>query len=534
MAVGGAAAALVACLAQLSDSEIGPIPFGVVLITTIAGLALVGWLLQPPQVHLTLEIDRLLGLDERVTTALELAKGHRDDGHRVRRLGLIGDRQSPRSSGSPDEPSPLADQQIADAAESLRSSAASSLYPLSASRRALVLAALGLILAGLPWLVPWPALLRTYLPPSPVALTAQVEASRLESAARRLQSDPSPLDRATRAAVAAQLQKAAAALRQSGANSSATTKALQNADQAMLAASPQSSQDASQTLARIADALNNNGLTQPVTQALDAQDSSKAASAMAQVAASLGSLSAQQRGDLANTLQSASNAARSSDTAAADQLQQAANAARDGNASGMQQATQALQQLSATSSAQNDVAQGRSELQASQEALASASQNGQPSGASSSTSPDRANSGQSSSSDPNGAASPNASPNGTSSGSPDQMSQGNSSAQSGSGTGSGDPGSGSGKGTSARPSTSGDAQGLAQRQVVVPSNGPIDQGAVSLSNQTEASSPGSAQVDYTNVLPQYRSQALQNISGNEVPSGLKQVVKGYFDSLATK
>jgi hypothetical protein len=69
---------------------------------------------------------------------------------------------------------------------------------------------------------------------------------------------------------------------------------------------------------------------------------------------------------------------------------------------------------------------------------------------------------------------------------------------------------------------------------MVPSNGPIDQGSVSLSNQTEAGSPGSAQVDYTNVLPQYRSQALQNISGSEVPSGLKQVVKGYFDSLATK
>jgi hypothetical protein len=530
IAIGGGAAALIGSLAQLVDSELGPIAAGTAFIAIVAGLALGGWLRQPPLARVTLELDRLLALDERVTTALELAERQRaGEKSSTPRPRAMSRSQPPRSTA---EMSSLAQQQIADAVESLSWAATRSPYPLRVSRRVQALAAIGLILAALPWLVPLPVLLQSYLPPSPVALATQAEAGRLETVVRRLQSDPAPADRATRDAVAAQLQRAAAALRQSGGNASSATKALQSAEQAVLATSPQSSQDASQTLARIADALNSDPLTQPATQALDARDVAKAAAAMSQLAANLGGMSAQQRGDLANALQSASNAARSGDSAAADQLQQAANAARDGNANGMQQAAQALQRLGATSSAQSDIAQGRSELQASRDALTSASQSGQ-SGASGSPGTNQNSPSQASNGAPHGGTGDSASQANSASGTSDQTGASGNGAQPGSAA-AGEPGGGAGKGSADHLGTPNDLQGLAQRQVMVPSNGPPDSGSISLSNQTEVGSAGSAQVDYANVLPQYRSQALQNISGNEVPSGLKQVVKGYFDSLAPK
>jgi hypothetical protein len=510
VAIGGFAAALVGGELRFADLEIGPFVAATFFLLIVGGLALIGWLRQPPLVRVTLEIDHRLGLDERVTTALELAT-------------------LDRRTDNPGALSALGREQIADAVSHLAAAAAGSVYPLRVARRALALAAAGLILAALPWVAPWPVLIRTFVPPSPVELAAQAEATRLEMAARRLQSDGSTADRATRDAVAAQLLKAAAELRQAGGNTPAATRALQNAEQAMLAVSPQSAQDASQTLARIADALNADAQTQAATQALDVQDSAQAASQMAQLASNVGSMSAQQRDDLANALQLASNAARSDDSTAANQLQQAADAVRAGNPDGAQQAAQAIQQLGATSSAQRDVAQGRSELQASRENLANATQSAP---ANAQTGSQNSSAGQNS--DQNGSA-----PGDTNSASAQAGSSQTGAAQNGSPgsgnqptDGSGQPGGGAGKGTADHLGAPNDLQALAERQVTVPSNNPGDPGSVSLSNQQQVGTTGSAQVDYANVLPQYRSQALQNISGNEVPSGLKQVVKGYFDSLA--
>jgi hypothetical protein len=359
---------------------------------------------------------------------------------------------------------------------------------------------------------------------------AQAEADHLEQAARQLESDPAAPDRATRAQVAAQLRKAAAALRESGGNVQQANKGLQSAEQAMLDAAPQGSADASQTLSRIADALSADALTQSATQALDNQNAAAAAADLSQIASNVGSLSPQERDDLANALQSASNATRSADQGAADQLQQAADAARQGNTDGLQQAAQTIQQLGATSQAQRSVAQARSELQASREALNQASGGSRSSGQTSNQS------GDSSASDQPGS----------------QSGQGQDSASPGSDIGYGQPSTGTAPGTSSQNDSSSDngggigkgsadhlgaphdLQGLAERQVVVPTDPNGQPGSIGLSNQRQTGAGGTAQVDYANVLPQYRTQALQNIEGNVVPTGLKQVVKGYFDSLSAK
>jgi hypothetical protein len=507
VAVGGFVAAIVGGVLRLADVDVAPF-VAVLFISIVGGFALAGWLRQPPIVRVALEIDRRLGLDERVTTALELAS-------------------LDRPIRAPAALSALGGQQIVDAVGHLAAAGTVAVYPIRVPRRALALAVVGLILAALPWAIPWPVLIRHFVPPSPSELAAQAEATRLETAARRLENGTSPADRATRDAVAAQLQKAAAELRQAGGNTPSATRALQNAEQAMLAASPSSAQDASQTLSRIADALNSDAQAQAATQALDAQDPAKAASQMSQLASNLGSMSAQQRDDLASALQSASNAARSDDSTSADQLQQAADAVRAGNADGAQQAAQAIQQLGAASSAQRDVAQGRSELQASRENLASANQSAQanaPTGSQDSSS--RGQNGDQNGSDASSASAQAGSAQ-------DGTAQNGATASGNQATnGQGQPGGGAGKGTADHNGAPNDLQALAERQVMVPSNNPGDPSSISLSNQQQVGTVGSAQVDYANVLPQYRSQALQNISGNEVPSGLKQVVKGYFDSLA--
>jgi hypothetical protein len=494
------------------------------ILSTVAWVAL-SWVRQPTLVQVALEVDRRLGLHERVTTALELvyaAQPPAGSTHDVRNFAATSPLSAEFGTSS------LAEQQIADALKFLTPDATSPVFPLSATRRTLSLAVIGLVLAGLPWVAAWPVLIRSYLPPSPVQLVAQAEADRLDSVARRLDSDNTSTDRATRAQLVAQLRKAADALRQSGGNAQQATRDIQNAEQATMAAAPQTSEDASKTLARIADALNSNSLTQSATGALDNQNPAAAAADMAQLASGVAGMSPQERDDLANALQSASSAARSSDTNAADQFQQAADAARNGDPAGVQQAAQTLQQLGDTSQAQRDVAQTRSELQASQEALAQAGQkSGQASnGTQSASNPSVRGSGSNPS---NG--NPQEASTGTDAGSPGSNPNGatgnNSQANS-----AGDPAGGIGTGSTDHLGAPQDIQGLAQRQVDVPANSNGDPGSIGPSNQRQTGVGGTAQVDYVNVLPEYRTQALQTIEGNVVPSDLKQVVKGYFDSLA--
>ncbi|MGH2460313.1 MAG: hypothetical protein ACRDIY_15765 [Chloroflexota bacterium] len=469
----------------------GGLPFAeLAFVTSIVVAASVGWLRPVSELRVALDIDRQLELGERVTTALEMSR-------------LTGDR-------------PLADQQMLDALAHLAVARPGAVYPIRLTRRAEAIALLGIVLAILPWVAPWPSLPGLAAPSSQVTAVSQTEAARLDDAANRLESQTTASDPSTRTELATQLRQAADALRRDGGNAQQATSDLQQTSQAVSSLSPRTGEPAALTLARISDALNNQSTTQPITQALDQQNVARAAATINQLAASLSSMSPAQRQDLANALQSAGDAARGSDTNASAQLQQAAQAARNGDAQGVRQAAQALQQLDAANQAQNDASQASSELQSSQQAVAQAGQSSLSQLSPAASPADAASDAQSSDQAPG---------------------QANAQGQPGQGQQQGDQsgnqqGGGIGTGTTDHLGAPNDPQGLAQREVTVPTGQQFDTGSVSASNQLQNGAGGEARVDYRNVLPQYQKQALQAIDGNAVPTGLKQVVKGYFDSLA--
>src|SRR5205823_9231916 len=77
LAVGGVLAALAGCLAQIFGFDGGLIVAIGLGVAPSLGAATYGLMRRVSDRHIALEIDRALGLDERVTTALELAQ-HRD------------------------------------------------------------------------------------------------------------------------------------------------------------------------------------------------------------------------------------------------------------------------------------------------------------------------------------------------------------------------------------------------------------------------------------------------------------------------
>jgi hypothetical protein len=510
IAVGGLLAACLGIVVQVLGLAGGRALVIVVGLAPVLAAAVVGWLRRVPEGRIALEIDRALGLDERVTTALELASR---------------DSQTSTRAGHD-----LAQRQLADAAHYLSAVRPGAVYPLRLSLRRLGLALVALGLAVAPWFVPWPAVVGNRLTPMAVSSTSRAEAARLDALARQVESQGSPDDAATRAQLAAQLRQAADALRQSGSDASQANQALRAVDQAMAAAAPNTGEDASLTLARIADALNSQQLTKPATQALDQQNPAQAASDLNQLAANLANLSTDQRQALAQALQAASQAAQGSDTNAAQQLQAAADAAKNGDSPGMQQAAQALQQLANASQAQQDVSQARSALQASRDAIASAS-TGNAAQAVSPAPPD--GSGATNGSPAN--SSPDASAADANAAGQGQTSQDGQNGQGQAGNQPGDQsGGGSGSGTTGHLGSPNDLPGLAQREVMVPTDSTGEPGQLGPSSQLQTGANGTARVDYSNVLPQYRQQALQAVDNGVVPNSLKSVVKGYFDSLAQK
>ncbi len=486
LAIGGLVAGLIEIGFQFFAFDVGPVVSVSLALAMAIAAAVAGWLRAAPDLRVALEIDRRLDLGERVTTALEMVRVR--PGH------------------------PLAEQQIVDALAHLRRVHPSAVYPLRLSRRVHVLVAVGIGLMILPLVVSLPSLPGVHSPASRVSEVAHAEATHLDAVANNLEGQKNSLDQPTRAALAAQLRRAADDLRRDSTNSQQATQDLLRAEQAASTLAPQTGEDAALTLARISDALNNQAVTRPVTQALDQQNVAQAVAALNQLAASLPNMTPQQRNDLAQALQAASNAARGSDTSAAQQLQQAAQAAKNGDAQGVQQAAQALQQLGAASQAQRDVAQARSELQSSEQAVAQAGQTGLPQ-----ISPASSQSGTATGGQPSDQGSGQTSGRG-------QSDQGNQQAN--------QQGGGIGKGSTDHLGAPQDFQDLAQREVTVPTDQQFDATSIGASSQLQAGTSGEARVDYRNVLPQYQKQALQAIDGNAVPTGLKQVVKGYFDSLA--
>ncbi|HUX85477.1 MAG TPA: hypothetical protein VMW65_00620 [Chloroflexota bacterium] len=515
IAIGGALAALAGIAIQFTTLSGGPAIAGTLGVVLVIAAAIVGWLDRVPETRVALEVDHHLGLNERVTTAVEMAAAASEH--------------------------PLAERQIADAVAHLVTVRRGAVYPIRLSGRLQVLAVLGIVLAVLPWVIPWSTVPALRPRTSIAAAASRAEADRLDQVASHLEQQNTPEDQASRSALATQLRQVAAQLRSDGGNTQQAISDLQRAQQLAASTAPQTGEDASLTLARIADALNNTSATQPITQALDQQNLAQALAALNQTASQLGSMSPAQRAELAQALQTASNAARGSDTNAAQQLQQAAQAAQNGNAAGLQQAAQALQQLTNASQAQQDASQAQSEMQASSEAITQSAQSGS-TAQNASTNPTASNSqadssGQATSSNQVGSsAQSSADQTGQSAAASSDQNGGagqsaNGSQQGQTGTANGQ-GNGAGTGSTNHLGAAHDVASTSGQDVFVPNSQNGAPGTISQSNQLQAPVGGGSQVDYRNVLPEYQKQALQAVQNNTVPTDLKQVVRGYFDSLA--
>lgn len=535
LVIGGILAAIVGSVAQVYGFDGAPLlVLALVLGSSLVAL-LAGWLRPIDEARTAFDVDHALHLDERMTTALESARDKRfaesaPKGSTTILRGL------------------LVDEQLADALLSLDEARPGAVYPIRIARNQALAALGGLLLAALPWMVPWSALYGGATPAAEVSATNQEQAARLEALARKLDQGDRGLDPTARAQLADQLRQAAAQLRRDGSNAGQAGRDLLRAEQSAAAVAPQTGEDAALTLARIADALNSQAATTSVTRALDAQNIAGASAAMDQIANNVGQMTPAQRAAVANALQSASNAASGSDTAASQQLRQAAEAARRGDPSGTRQASQAIQQLGAASQAQSDAARVQSELETSRQAVSQAAEASTPSDSSASRSSSSQSSSGSSAQSPaglpdgtlsnpatgNGSSATGRQNDGTGTGASDP-----SSANSGNPKGPGTPkgqesGSGYGQGSAGHLGNPNDISSLAQRQVVVPNDPSAPPNEISPSNQMQVGATSEARVDYQTVLPQYRKQALQGLDNGAVPNDLRDVVKGYFDALAPR
>lgn len=538
LAAGGFLAAIVGSIAQVYGlNEALLVVIALLLGSTMIAL-LVGWLRPIDAARTAFDIDHALHLDERMTTALESAR-------------------EKTSSGAQLEPSTgtlrnlLEDEQLADALISLDAARPGAVYPIRVARVCALAALAGLLLAALPWIIPWSLLYGGATPAGEVSATNQEQAARLEALARELDSGTPALDPAARRQLADQLRQAAVQLRRDGSNAGQASRDLLRTEQSAATVAPRTGEDAALTLARVADALNRQATTAAVTRALDAQNVAGASAAMDQIANNVGQMTPAQRDAVANALQSASSAASGSDTAASQQLRRAADAVRRGDPSGTRQASQAIQELGSASQAQNDAARVQSEVETSRQAVRQAAEASTQSGSSTSRSShipsSTGSSAQLLAGSPNGTSSNPPTGNGSpSSGSSnDGAGNGSSGSSGGNSVNSGNPngngtqngeesGSGYGQGSTEHLGNPSEISSLAQRQVVVPTDPNAPLAEISPSGQSQVGASSEARVDYQTVLPQYQKQALEGLDNGAVPNDLRNVVKGYFDALASK
>ncbi len=286
------------------------------------GLALAAvWLWPRPTARMARAFDRRFGLQERVSTALELIGG---------RIPM---------------PEPLAEHQLNDALRAASGVNAAVWLPLRVRLAELIaLAALAGLLAFL------------LLAPNPRAddLRAQQaleqalaeQAAELEATIREIERDES-LSEAERAALTEPLEATRETLRQPGVTQQEAVAALAEAGRSLEELSEGMLPDQRQAYEQAAEQLAGSSLTQPLADALSPPDLGSAAEATDDLAQALeeSELSAAEREDLAERLDAAAEQVEENNPALAEQLREAAEALREGD---MEAAQEALREAART------------------------------------------------------------------------------------------------------------------------------------------------------------------------------------------
>jgi len=443
--------------------------------------------------------DRVFGLQERISTALEL-----------------------HSPGRKDKvPAELVRQQLDDAVAAAKRIRPSQSLPLRLQTREGLLSLILVALLALTWLR-GESFFQAAQQARSVQQAATVQAQKIQTLLDKTQNNPD-LTPAQKQALAAPLQQALSELNANPSKEASVSTLVSTSEKLQALSSPQAKQAAQAMQAAGNQAAGQAGSPlHSVGQALAQGKILSAATQLGQIDPS--KLSPAQAGQLASQLQSMAQALSATDPQLASQLNAAAEALKSGDTAAAQKALQQASQSMAQ--AGQDAAFSQAAGQAAQQMQQGA---GQMLAAGGGQQPGQGQQGQSQAS--NGASQATQNGAGSGSGSGHEQGQG---AASGQQAGSTPIQQGNGSSSSGQtayeqiyaPSLLG---GNGSQTLTLPSSGQT--GTVVGQGPVTPSDPGQSLVPYQQVFSQYDQANQQAIENGSVPLEFMQIIKSYFDSL---
>ncbi len=496
-------------------SVLPAIPLG---LAALGALILTFW--RPSPAQLALAVDRRLGLQERLVTAVELQRVGMGEGGMGK--GHAGESLSP----VPHPPSPaLAGLQLSDAVAHLRRVEPLDAFPIRLSLRE-VNAALGLAALVVALVVIPNSMEQTVRQRDQVQQTIRQEAERLnklaeEVARLNLEEPGEDLQQIEQA-----LREGAKALEERSGNSEEALAALAALEQRLQALQGQSGADLDEALSALAGSLAQDPATRPLGTALAKGDYKKAAEELRRLAEQIDNLSANERARLARSMRQAGQRASRANPALAQSLAQTGNALEQGGTGESQQAmNNAAGQLERASGQLRAGSQRERAMAQTQQSRGTVSRSAQQAqGRNQSAGRQQGQQGQ----------------QGQRSGGQGQQGEDGMDGQGQSQGQQGDPqsgdrpgGSAAGTGTNPNPRSEEiyDPAFASSRQERLNQDQPFEP-TESLNNPNpEDAFRNDAQVSYSQVHARYQEKAVQSLENTYIPVGMKDLVKEYFSSL---
>ena len=469
------------------DWLLGP-PLLLLLIVLVASL-----IHRPGQLALAQRTDHELGLQERLTTAVEM-QGR-------------GEEQA------------FARLQLSDTLDQLRRFRPAQAFPLRAGRwdvGILVVPALTVLLLAL---LPAPA---RPLPADQARVQEIIkqEAERVSALADEIEGTKTDDDPAARAAIAKALRDASQALDRQSDSPEKAVAALAEAEQKLAGMANMRAEDLRQALARAAEALRREAATRDAGLSLAQGDAQAAARSLRGMGDQASKMSAAQRAAAAQALRAAANNAGRFDARTGESLRRASDALAAGDPqarSALERAAGELQQAAQEAARQDMVEKSLAQVERSRSEIGSSS-GGAPAERGEPRDVERAEGGA----EPGAQGADEAATGNR---------QGEQSGPKSSGDDAGEPGGQSaGKGTLERSTKVYDPNDLGSRREQV-DNPEFDRPSVSASDGTSAAEQSESLVDYRDVYATYRDRATAATQDRYIPLDLKELVKGYFSSL---
>lgn len=486
--------------------------------------ALVVLLRRPDELSLATHTDRELGLQERLTTAVELRRHQADH--------------------------PLAKLQIADTVDRLRSLPPARAFPLRIGRRQLAILTVSLLALLLPLALP-SAESPTSVESARVQEVVAQEAERITALAADIENARvrERVDEATRAEIAKALQDASQSLQESNSPERAVA-ALSEAQRDLAAMRPAGAQDLGQALARAAQGLQNDSATRDAASKLAQGDAQSAAESLSSLGDRAADMSAAQRASAAQALRAAAANAGRFDSKLGDSLSKAAEALASGSPqaeAALDRAAAQLQETAQQSARQDLIEKAMSQVERSQATVARAAQ----APGAEQPRPDR---GQGVTA-PNRGAKPNDAGNQEAGQQPDDAAaQSGAAGQEGAGSEGGQQGAQgeqgalgqqgaqgqgqqgqqgeptAGRGTLAE-STEGFDPSTLKSRIEQIASGDFEDPSVSTSDRTGLPNSGQATADYRDVYAVYQDRATAAMQDHYVPLDMQDLVRDYFSAL---